>query len=76
MKNDALDNRMSLANNRSKIPAEKLSMGSIKGKYPVVLDGGRTIVYISDKSEEAQTRLKYELLKKNRIPTYSENYIS
>jgi hypothetical protein len=49
MKNDTLENRMRLAYNRSKIPDEKLLMGSLKGKYPVILDGGRTIIYISDK---------------------------
>lgn len=73
MKIDSFDNRLSLARNRAKIPDEKLKMGSLKGKFPVVLDGGRTIVYISDESKEAETRLKYELLKESRFPTHSGN---
>ena len=59
MKNDKMDNRNSLALHRSKIPDDKLLMGSIKGKYPVVLDDGRTVVYISDKSREREIRLLY-----------------
>jgi hypothetical protein len=74
MKKDSLENRISLANERSKIPDAKLMMGSTAGKFPIVLDDGRTIVYISDKSKEADTRLKYELLRKNRIPSRSANY--
>jgi hypothetical protein len=76
MKNDTLENRMRLAHFRAKIPDEKLLMGSLKGKYPVILDGGRTIVYISDKSKEAETREKYELLKNSRFPNHSGNYRS
>ena len=71
MKNDTLESRMSLAHNRSKIPDEKLLMGSTKGKYPVILDDGKTIIYISDKSKEAETRLKYELLRNSRFPSHS-----
>jgi hypothetical protein len=71
MKNDTLENRLSLANNRLKIPDAKLLMGSTKGKYPVILDDGKTIIYISDKSKEAETRLKYELLRNSRFPSHS-----
>lgn len=69
MKKSNLENRMSLANERLKIPEAKLSMGSTAGKYPVIIDGGRTIVFISDKSKEAETRLKYELLWASRFPS-------
>jgi len=68
MKNDTLENRMRLAHNLSKIPDDKLSMGSTKGKFPVVLDGGKTIVYISDESKIEETKLKYKLLKESRFP--------
>jgi c-di-AMP phosphodiesterase-like protein len=71
MKNDSFENRMILAHNRSKIPDEKLLMGSTKGKYPVILDDGKTIIYISDKTKEAETRLKYELLRNSRFPSHS-----
>lgn len=31
-------------------------------KYAILLDDGKTIVFIADKSKEAETRLKYKLL--------------
>ena len=64
VKKDALENRMNLSNHRGTIPHAKLLTGSIAGKFPVVLDGGRTIIFISDKSKEAETRYKYGLRKK------------
>jgi hypothetical protein len=63
---------MSLANNRFKIPDSKLLTGSLAGKYPVVLDGGRTIIFISDKSKESETREKYEARKDNKAIFYSK----
>jgi len=50
-----------LANYSFKIHDSKLLTGSTVGKYPVILDGGRTIIYISDKSREAEVRERYEL---------------
>lgn len=70
MMNDKMDNRNGLALHRSKIPDEKLLMGSTKGKYPVVLDDGRTTIYISDKSKADETKLKYELLRESRFPSH------
>jgi hypothetical protein len=61
--NDAFDNRMSLSNRQFRVPKPKLSTGSITGMYPVILDGGRTIIYISDKSKESEIRSKYALRK-------------
>jgi len=61
MKKDTLEKRMNLANNRFKVPHVKLLTGSVADKFPVVLDGGKTIIFISDKSKEAETRLKYEM---------------
>jgi len=29
--------------------------------YPVILDGGRTIIYTSDKSKESEIRSRYAL---------------
>ena len=76
MKNDKLDNRLSLALHRSKIPDDKLLMGSIKGKYPVILDDGRTVVYISDESKADETRLKYKLLRESKFPAHLIKYHS
>jgi hypothetical protein len=64
MKKDILTNRMNLANQRFHIPSAKLLTGSTSDKFPVVLDGGKTIVFISDKSKEAETRYKYGLRKR------------
>jgi hypothetical protein len=38
------------------------SCGITSDKYAILLDDGKTIVFISDKSKEAETRLKYKLL--------------
>ena len=73
MKNDTLENRLNLARIKAKIPDEKLLMGSLKGKYPVIMDDGKTIVYISDESKADEIRLRYKLLKESRYPTPSGN---
>ena len=61
MKKDTLEYRMMQENNRHKISNARLLTGSTTDKYPVILDGGKTIIFISDKSKEAETRKKYEL---------------
>jgi len=63
MKEDVLTNRMNMANHKVSVPRAKLLTGSVANKFPVVLDDGKTIVFISDKSLEAETRHKYELRK-------------
>jgi len=40
----------------------KLLTGVTTDKYAILLDDGKTIVFISDKSKEAETRLKYKML--------------
>jgi hypothetical protein len=59
MKSDVIDNRMNLSNQRNNIPASKLMHGSTSDKYPVVLDGGKTVIFISDRSQEAEIRFRY-----------------
>jgi len=56
-----------LGNHRFKIPDSKRLTGSLIGKYPIILDGGRTIIFILDKSKESETRQKYELRKDNKL---------
>jgi len=58
---DAIDNRASLSNHKVKVSKSKLLSGSVAEKYPVILDDGKTVVYISDKSREREIRLKYAL---------------
>jgi len=64
MKKGTLEQRMNRENNRLKVPNSKLLNGSLIGKFPVVLDGGKTIIYISDINNEAETRIRYELRSK------------
>jgi len=72
MKKDTLEYRMMQEHNRLKIPDSKLLTGSTKGKHPVILDGGRTTIFISDESKESETRQKYELRKDNRVNFYAK----
>jgi c-di-AMP phosphodiesterase-like protein len=76
MKEDKWDNRLSLARSRAKIPDEKLLMGSTKGKYPVVLDDGKTIIYILDETRADEIKAKYELLRNSKFPSRTGNYHS
>jgi len=40
----------------------KLLTGVTADKYAILLDDGKTVVFISDKNKEAETRLKYKQL--------------
>jgi hypothetical protein len=71
-KNDSFDNRFDISNNHVEVPGSKLSAGSVKNKYPVVLDGGRTTIFISDESKESETRQRYELHMNSRFLQYSK----
>jgi hypothetical protein len=72
MKKDTLEYRMMQERQRLKIPDSKLLTGSIVGKYPVILDGGKTTIFISDQSKESETRVNYELRMSNRFMLYSK----
>jgi hypothetical protein len=67
MKKDTLEYRMSMANQRLKVSDSKLLTGSTKDKFPIIMDGGKTVIFISDKSKEMETREKYELRKDNKV---------
>lgn len=60
-KNDSVDNHMEISNHQTTVPKSKLLSGALTDKYPVILDDGRTIVYISDKGREREIRLRYGL---------------
>ncbi len=72
MKKDTLEFRMMQERQRLKIPNSKLLTGSTADKYPVILDGGRTVLFISDKSKEAETIEKYELRRGNKLMVYTK----
>ena len=61
--NDSFDNKMSISNRQSRVPKPALSTGSVTDKYAVVLDDGRTVIYINDKSREGEIRSRYALRK-------------
>jgi len=50
-----------------KIPNAKLLTGSLVGKYPIVMDDGRTTIFISDLSKESETRERYQLRRDSRF---------
>jgi hypothetical protein len=76
MKKDTPEYRMMQENNCQKTSNSKLLTGSLKGKYQVILDGGRTIIFISDKSKEAETIKKYELRQDNKSTFYSKKNLN
>ena len=61
MKNGTLEKNRNLANHRIKSHKTKQLTGLISDKYPVIMDGGKTVIFISDKSKESETRQRYEL---------------
>lgn len=71
MKKNTLEYRMMLERQQAKMRDAKNPAGSTKGKYPVVLDDGHTIIFISDKSKEAETREKYRILRESKFPSHS-----
>jgi hypothetical protein len=61
-----MENRKDLSYQQDIIPLSKISSGSLENKYPVVLDGGKTVIYISDRKREWEIKLKYTLQKGKR----------
>jgi len=59
MKGDKFDNRRYLRNPQGVIPKAQQESGSTKDKYPVVLDDGRTIIFISDKTKAQEVIERY-----------------
>ncbi len=59
--NDTMTNRMKISNHQARVPKAKLASGSLTGLYPIIMDDGKTIIYISDKSKEGEIRSKYAL---------------
>jgi hypothetical protein len=59
--NDSADNRSEMSIHKDTIPDSMLSFGSVADKYPVILDGGKTIIFISNKNKASRIRKKYEM---------------
>ncbi len=65
-KGDLIDGWIAVSNFREAVPKSKLSSGSIVNKHPVILDGGKTIVFIADVTREPEVRHKYEVQKSRK----------
>jgi len=61
-----------MENNRLKVPDSKLLNGSLAGKFPIVLDDSRTILYISDLSKEAEIRERYKVRMGSRLNMFAK----
>ncbi len=72
MKKNTMEFRMYQENQRLKVPESKLSAGSTSGKFPVIMDDGRTTIFISDKNDEEETRMRYELRKDNKVNSFTK----
>jgi hypothetical protein len=60
MKSGFVEKNKGLAPHRGKNSNSKPTPGKITDKYPVILDGGRTIIFVSDKKKEMEVRQRYE----------------
>jgi hypothetical protein len=67
MKKTTLEYRMMQEHNRHKVPDSKLLSGSLVGLYPIILDGGKTTIFIADLSKEAETRERYKLQRDSKL---------
>ena len=61
--NIEIENRKELSNQPVRVPMSKLLSGSVEHKHPVILDDGRTIIYITDKRREREIKLRYKMKK-------------
>jgi hypothetical protein len=72
MKKATVEFRMMLEHNRNKKANHKLETGSLAGLYPIVLDGGRTTIFISDLTREAEIRERYNLRRDSRLNIFTK----
>lgn len=61
--NTVIHHNFNSSNHHRRSIKHKTETGSLTGKYPIILDDGRTIIYINDKSKEDEIRSKYALKK-------------
>ena len=64
--NMKMENRMTDSNKPGTVSQSKLLSGSLENKYPVILDDGKTVIYISDKKKEKEILARYGKRKKKR----------
>ena len=61
-----------MEHNRLKIPDAKLLTGSLVGKHPIILDSGRTVIFIADLSKESEIRERYQLRRDSRLNLFAK----
>ena len=64
--NIEFENRNQMSNFQVKIPKEKLEAGSIINKHAVIIDGGKTIIFITDKGREKEIINRYGIDRSRR----------
>jgi Tol biopolymer transport system component len=69
---DFIDIRLEMSNHQLIVPGSKLASGSVADKYPVIFEDGKTIIFISDKSKESETRRRYELQVASRFMKFGK----
>jgi hypothetical protein len=60
MKIDKFDVRSKMTHPQEIIPPAKQQAGLTKNKFPVLLDDGKTIIFISDKKKAQETIERYK----------------
>jgi len=60
MKNDKFGNWNSFNSHKGVIPKAQQENGSTKDKFPVVLDDGKTIIFIDDITKKQETIERYK----------------
>ncbi len=60
MKDDSFENRYKFNSPQNTIPPAKMLAGSTKDKFAIVLDGGKTVIFISDRSKMKETIERYQ----------------
>jgi len=61
-----MESRKESSNQQVVHDTPELSFGSLENKYPVILDEGKTVIYISDIRREIEVKLRYSTRKGRR----------
>jgi len=60
MKGDTIDSKFNLMNFQKFQHKEKKEDGSLKDKFPVIMDDGKTVIFISDPTKKQEVIKRYE----------------
>ena len=65
-----MNNRKEVSIHKTDSSETRMLCGSVTNKFPVVLDGGRTTIFVSDASKATEAIANYELRVANRFSKY------